>query len=203
MNSQANAVTGGCFMRKLLKKILCFTTFVIITLAFSGCGTLVNEIKNKTGNRGASADKVIKSNDNKSQITVGGDWQEDKELNAEANIQASNRQKEKYIIVISEPKEDFSVDMKIEDFANIVRDGIIQSGENVNATEPVDMTINGLPGKYFEVQGEVQKVKVRYLAAVVNGKNTYHQVLTWTLNSKYEENKEELKKVIQSFKELE
>jgi hypothetical protein len=185
-------------MKNGFKKLLCLSLVSLFCSGLTGCSNILDKVQDNT----KTTETVIKSSDGKTQITVFSDWKEDKALNEQATIQASNRLKEKYAIVISESLQDFSEDIKVEEFADVVKENMLQSVKNAATSDMTDMTVNGLPAKFFEIQGDVEKVKAKYLIGAVKGKNGIYQIITWTLNSKYDQNKEELKKVIESFKEL-
>ena len=197
-------------MAKLYKKILCLSFMLVLITSLIGCSA-VNEFKegfndglekSKSKSEGELTDKVIKSSDGNTQITVKSDWEESPDLNGEASMQVNNMVKEKYAIVISEPIEDFAEDITVDEYSNMCKEILLESIKNSKISDVTDTTINGQPAKYYEIKGEVDKIKICYFIANIKGKKGLHQVIGWTINSKYDENKEEIKKVVQSFKEL-
>lgn len=197
-------------MSKSYKKIVYLLFILMFITSLVGCN-VVNEFKEgyKDGveestkdSDVAVTDKVIKSSDGSTQITVNSNWKESTSLNDEASIQVDQQAKEKYAIVISESVEDFADDFSVDEYANMCKDLLSESIKNSTVSEFTDMTINGLPAKYYEIKGEIEKIKVCYFIVAVKGEKGLHQVVGWTINSKYDENKEEIKKILQSFKEL-
>lgn len=189
-------------MKKLFKNILTFFLIGLIMASFTGCGAIVDSIKN-SGGTDTQEEKIVKSEDGKFQVSLPSDWEETTELNDIAVIQAANMSAEKYLVVISESTADFTEDVSLEDFAELSMDNILYAAENSTSTDFEDITVNGLSGKAFEVQGEVSNVKACYYVIALKGKDHLHQIITWTLNSKYDENIEELKQAAQSFMENE
>ena len=179
---------------------------MLLVLTMSGCSLTdkLNEAK-ATGKTTKSTPKDIKSEDGKVQLTIPKDWEELSELkqvNEKICLGVGNKYKEKYGQVISESKEDFSKDITLDEYNNIIVEQVRAQISNGEFSKCKDIEINGYKAKIFEIKGEVSKVKVAYLYAIIDAPNSFNQVITWSLQSKYEQNKEELNKVIQSFKEV-
>jgi hypothetical protein len=144
---------------------------------------------------------VLKSPDGKFQLTVPGGWSENASLNDKANIKAANAIEELYVIVITEPKSDFTTEMTLDEFTNITRESIVSNLGTPEATNPRTVTINGNDGRAYEVEGAIKNVKLAYRVATVETPEHYHQVITWTLLSRKDKNQPALQKVIDSFRE--
>ncbi len=148
-----------------------------------------------------SGETSLKSVNNDSQITLPKGWKEHKDLNDAADLQAAYLRKELYIIVLSESKEDFEK-MTIEKHSDLTRGGIVESLTSSEEKRLPDVKINGNPAIQYEISGVIGNVKITYIHTTVETKENYHQILAWTLKSRYKKNKPELQKVIQSFKEI-
>jgi hypothetical protein len=146
-------------------------------------------------------EKIIKSTEGCCVVSVPGSWNEEKELNAKANMQAANRLKELYIIVISEPKEDFE-EMTLENHSELTRAGFMKSLKGAQITGPVSLTVNKNPAVQYEISGSSNNVKIVALHTTIESEKYYHQILAWTIKSRIEKNKPILQKVVQSFKEV-
>ena len=85
---------------KTLSPILVLAVFVL------GC-SYFNQVKKEIEK--VQEPQVMTATDGKSQVSVPGTWSAQKDLNDNASIQAGNLLAEQYAIVISESKEDFSV----------------------------------------------------------------------------------------------
>lgn len=165
-----------------------------------GC-SLFNRVKNEIDK--TQPPKVVTSPDGKTQLTVPGAWEERSDLNEEANLQAGNPVAEQYAIVISESREDFTADMTLENFAKLTQENAKTVIKDGVVSEPTSLTINGYPVKQFEISGSMQNINAKWIYAIVETPKNYHQIMAWTLASRYEQNKPVLLEVINSFKETE
>lgn len=156
----------------------------------------------KTGIDKASTPKVLTSSDGKAQLTVPGSWRNDPELHAEAALRASNRLSEMYVIVLSESRQDFADEFTLEAFTELTRTNMLSQIIAPDATAPVAATVGNRPALQYTVRGTVDNIKVVYLVTVVETQTNFHQILTWTLNSRFDQNWHTLDEVTQSFKEL-
>lgn len=148
-----------------------------------------------------AAGNVLVGSDGASQITLPEGWTEDRELHDSAEIQASRRDREMYVIVLSESKQDFQ-DLTLEQHSEITRGLLQQSLTDAAVTGPTGVNqINGNPAVQYEIRGAIEGINVAYLHTTVETPNNFHQVLAWTLPSNFERNQAELEQVIQSFSE--
>jgi len=173
--------------------------FGVLLFAVLGC-SLVNKIQKEVAK--TQTPQTLTAADGSCQITVPGDWKTLPELNAEATLQAGNLFGERYIVVIREGKEDYGKKADLNFFTNLVRDNFKQMAAEPVLSEPVSVNINGYAAQQFEAGGEVDNIKVKYLYATVETPANFYQIITWTLSSRYVENKPIFSEVINSFKEL-
>ncbi len=185
-------------MHRAAHFILCLT----LALTFFSCTPEQREKLSNALDRDSNEknSKIIRSVEGCCQIQVPGSWKEDKELNEQANLQASNRAKELYIIVISEPKVDFQ-DMTLDSHSKLTRTEFIKSIKTPEVTGPAAVTVDNNPGVQYEISGAVNNVKIVALHTTVETDEHFHQILAWTIKSRVEKNKPILQNVIQSFKE--
>jgi hypothetical protein len=178
---------GRMFESKLPDHLI---TLALLVCVVAGCKQLQSMAKPTD----------LKSPDGKFQLTVPGGWQENASLNEKASIKAANPLEEMYVIVISEPKVDFTQEMSLDEFTKITRESIISNLGSSDATEPKPVTINGNAGRAYDVQGTVKNVKLAYRVATVETPEHYHQLITWTLQSRKDKNEATLQSVIDSFR---
>jgi hypothetical protein len=177
---------------------------LVITLALLGVSCTsdqrdrLSSLLDSAGDEKAT--KIIRSTDGCCSVTVPGSWKAEKELNAQANLQASNRLKELYIIVISESKEDFE-DMTLEHHSELTRTEFVKSLSTPQVSEAASVTVNKKDGVQYEISGAINNVKIVALHTTVETDKYFHQILAWTIKSRLEKNKPILQNVIQSFKE--
>ncbi len=145
--------------------------------------------------------KVINSSDGMSQISIPDNWIVEKELKADAELQASNRADEMYVIVLSESKSDFAANVTLDNHAELTRGIVLGNLKSPQSTTPVKMTINGRQAVQNEIRGTMDNVNLVYLHTTVETPKYFHQIVAWTLPSRFDKNRATLQEVIQSFKE--
>lgn len=150
--------------------------------------------------QGLASPTVLKSPDGKFELTVPGGWLQNSALNDKADIQAANPVGEMYVIVITEPRVDFTAEMTLDEYTNITRESIVSNLGTPQATEPVPATINGNDARAYEVEGVIKNVKLAYRVSTVETPEHYHQIITWTLQSRKDKNQPALQKVTESFR---
>ncbi len=145
---------------------------------------------------------ILKSNDGFSQITLLDGWKEQKGLNEKAEIQAADPLNNNFIIVLSESKLDFNK-MTIDKHSEATRSILLKAIGNPVVEGPTRLTIHGFPAVQYKITGSIDNLNPVYLHTTIETPKNFHQVLAWTLASKYEKNKPVLDQVIGSFKEVE
>jgi hypothetical protein len=178
---------GRTFESKLPDHLI---TLVLLVCVVTGCAQLQKLAK----------PTVLKSPDGKFQLTVPGGWSENAALNDQADIKAANKIEEVYVIVITETKSDFAKQISLDEFTSIARESLLATIESPDATEPRSVTVNGNSARAYDIQGAVDNVKVAYLVTTVETTDHYHQILTWTLQSRKDKNQKMRQEVIDSFR---
>ncbi|MDP4089013.1 MAG: hypothetical protein Q8930_07040 [Bacillota bacterium] len=178
-------------------KFLAVLMSAFFLLSFAGC-SVVDQVKDSVAASGK--DKTIVSKDGKFEVTVPGNWKEETNLNPEANLQVSNRLQEQYLVVIDESKQDFQADITLDEYANLVKENMKSNGEDMSTGGDKEITVNGGTGKYFEVTGTVNKIKAKYVVVITQDNDNIYQIISWSLVSKFDKNKDTLVKVAQSLK---
>jgi hypothetical protein len=143
---------------------------------------------------------VIKSGDGRFQLTVPAGWREDPSLHERAGIRASNGRQELYVIVLSESKDRFAEKMTLDGFTTITRDNMLKKVGSPQATPPHSVTVSdAYPGMQYGMQGVVDNVPVAYVITDVETPKDFHQIITWTLRSRIDQNEATLQKVTNTF----
>ncbi|GIH93894.1 hypothetical protein ACFFMN_15920 [Planobispora siamensis] len=143
--------------------------------------------------------KTVTASDGKSRLTVPGDWTELSLLN-EAKVQQGNTAKEQYLMVITEAQASF--DLQLDGYAKLVIEQMQKRLTNSNVTGPQQLTINGDPALQYELHGTAQGVRITYWVTLVEGAEDFHQILTWTLETRGEEHGPLLRQVTTTFEDL-
>lgn len=144
---------------------------------------------------------VFRSADGRFQIAADDSWSALKGLNDEADISIGNIFKEKYLIVLAEPKADFEEDITLEDYYWLVESYFVDSDEFRTIEGPDAVTIQGMPAYQSVIGGVVDDMSIRYVMTTVETRTHYYQLIAWTLTSKFGELEEELRRVAGSFRE--
>lgn len=134
-------------------------------------------------------------------------------LNDEASFQYQNIWKELYALVIDESIEEFGEAISFSEewmnknndlatyteivFNNIQAAAMIE--EEVGFTDEI---IHGLPAKTIQFNATIDGLDLFYGMGVIEGKENYYQVYTWTLEHKAGELQQKMREIILSFQEL-
>ena len=171
---------------------------VIVSLLLVSTGCFVGKKVFEDSNKPA---KVVTSTDGISQISVPGNWSVDSELKKDAELQVSDRPEEMYVIVLSESKSDFAANVTLDNHAELTRGIVVGNLTSPQSTAPVKMTINGRQAVQNEIRGTMNNVNLVYIHTTVETPKYFHQIVAWTLPSRFDKNRAKLQEVIQSFKE--
>ena len=134
---------------------------LIIALAVAATACLPSSTMEKLSQKSKEQNtaRTLTSSDGQSQITIPAGWKEDAELHEEAELRASDRASEMYVIVITDSKQDFE-EMSVEQHSELTR-GIILNGLASPQISPASkVTINGYPGVQTEIRGTVDKINL-------------------------------------------
>ncbi|BAU41931.1 hypothetical protein O77CONTIG1_01749 [Leptolyngbya sp. O-77] len=145
-------------------------------------------------------DRLI-SDDGQIAITLPSGWVKDDELNDRAQLEASNRAAQMYLIVLTQPKAEFR-GMQRETYAEITRGYLTRRLEKSEVSGPTNVSqVGGNPAVQYQVRGSLNNIDVLYLHTVVETPTRFAQILAWTPPADFEKNQPTLQQVIQSFQE--
>ena len=180
-----------------MKKII---SSLIVVLFLCSCDQFSNE------------PKLIPIN-NQYTLTVPSYMSKNESLHDEASLQYANLFKEFYVIVIDEPKTEFSsalIDNLLTDSYNDDLDGYTKllldnfglSVEDFSASSIDKAIVNSMNARIATIEGSVDGIDVFYTFGAVEGKNKFYQILTWTLADKKDIFKEKMQGIIRSIQEI-
>ncbi len=173
-------------------RVLRVITIICIIFILCACSEDINQ---------NSTHKIIQNEDGRLSLEVPEYWKiSTYPLNAEAQISVSMESEEKYVILINENKRAFEDDIKLKDYYNVVMKNICAGMESCEFGDPIDTNINGNEAILVEINGTVTDIDVVYWLMVVDSKNSFTQVVGWTVFGRYEQNKQEILSVLKSFK---
>lgn len=169
-----------------------FGLVLMCILVLTGCTSK----STKTGS------KKINSYDNKFQITVPATWTTSKskgDLNSAANIEVQDSEKQKYMIAITEAKEDLAMDF--EKYQETIFN---QNEENYNTKfeDIKDININGKSCKYVDFKTTQETANIYMRIYAIETDHYYSQILIWTTYSQKDDVQKEFDNIISSFKEV-
>ena len=166
-----------------MRKILFLTLAAVMLFSFASCSQIDSFI-NDTADKG---DQTIKSSESNMTLTFPGTWTTE-ELNTQASIEMACMEKEQYMIVIEESAVDY--EYTIDDYASIILNNMKATVETADIPVITDITIgDNIPAKQFELAGVVDKIKAKYFVVCVKANDIFYQVVSWSLQSKYDEAK--------------
>ncbi len=143
--------------------------------------------------------KEIASDDGKLRVTTSGFWVKRSDLNKEASLQAAYKDKEMYVIVITDAKADLD-NFTLEKHHQLTRDRMLQKLKNASATQPVPLTIDGHPALQDELTGTEDHTNVVFLHTTVDDGNYFQQILAWTLKSRWQGQNQLLREITGTFR---
>lgn len=144
---------------------------------------------------------VLTSQDGKFQLTLPEGWSKSTQLNDKADIQASNKPKVMFALVLIESEEDLAKGMTLEKYTEITQKSLMSKYDSPEASAPESMSINGNDAQQYELKGSKDATALDLLVTTVKTPNHYSQIIAWTVPSKMSENKPALKQVTESFRE--
>jgi hypothetical protein len=150
----------------------------------------------------APTGKVMASTDGVCEVITQGGWEITKGLHKKAKLQISNPYKEMFLVVFSEKKDMFP-DLKLEEHSKETVKNLLETMSGGYAKPVSEVTLDGNRALMNEIRGTAaNNMKIVYLHANVETPFYFHEVLAWTPDKKYNQNKYELESVVKSFKEV-
>jgi Tfp pilus assembly major pilin PilA/TM2 domain-containing membrane protein YozV len=172
-------------------------------------GTLPAKFRSKHCRAGAFSNQQapvashwVTSEDGLTRIRLPNIWKHMPELTEIGSIEYGNPRREQYLLVISEPKADFSSTIDLQAYNELLLDQNYRAGINNLSLEfrgPV--SFNDLKGLKYEVRGEIDNIKLVYLHTSLESKNHFHQVLFWTLPTRWADAAEIYEAALTTFSE--
>lgn len=176
----------------------------VVAFAFIGTDSGGASLSTGTKEEASPEETVIMlSDDSELQLQVPDSWEELKGLNPAASIEVGNKFDENYAIVISDSMEDFGDPPPLEDFANVQLRLFTNRMESVDVSEGVSVEDYDTPAIRHEVRATIDNLNVTYMVTFLKTENRFAQIITWTLASRWEDNRGILERVSNSLQELE
>lgn len=156
-----------------------------------------------TANESISTLSDIQNAETNVSITVPGGWVAVKDGQRQStDLYAVHPEDKLHVAVLSENKDVLS----LFDFENNAAEyrWLIQEELDVfeRETRMGTTSVNTAPALQYEIRGQVNDTAVVYLHTTVQGVNSYYQIVGWTTEDSYLENKDILEDIIASFRTI-
>jgi hypothetical protein len=125
-------------------------------------------------------------------------WSLRNDLNDVADLQMGTLFKEAYVIIISENKMDFD-NISLENHSDLTRALIKKSLKNYHESGPEYLNNGEFRTLRYQLTGIVNGINIVYWHVTIETKKYFHQILLWSLKSKFSKNEADFNAVIQSF----
>jgi hypothetical protein len=127
-------------------------------------------------------------------------WSMQSNLNDVADLQMGNRFKDVYCTVLTEAKVDFADDLSVETFSDLTRKMLTESLSDLTETGPKMLEYSGQPAVLYELVGSIDNTRIKYWHVSIESPTHFHQVVLWSLPSKFDANKTDFEAVLHSIR---
>ena len=117
------------------------------------------------------------------QVSLPPGWIPASDLNDGAWLQALDPLRNRYLIVISESREDFDPGMDAQEHSSRTRAALAGSVRLLAVRGPEERMVGGFRAVQYELDALTDRTLLTYLHTTVEGHRAFHQVLTWATRS--------------------
>ncbi len=161
--------------------LICASLVVLSSLSFAGVRT-------------------VYSDDGISELRAAEPWSVRPDIGRTAALRIADDGNDNYLIVNTYLREEIRP-MPFAKFAEKVSAGLLDNLEDGKMSPAKKLTINGLNALEYEITGRIDGNQYAYLSTVVEGKNAWHHLLSWTLGERYQANSGALREIAAYFRE--
>ena len=133
------------------------------------------------------------------QIALPPDWKQTNVLPANAALQAVDRFRGRYVIVVSERLEDFESNVGLLEYSNLVMSSRLREHDATRLIGPVERAVASYPAIQYEYRARVRGMHITYLVTFVHGARAFHLLECWSLSSTF--NRRAFEKLVDGFEE--
>ncbi len=167
---------------------------LLVVAALGACGGDSNEPEERAGF------KALTSEDGALEMQVPNSW-EVAELNPVASVQAGDTGAEAYGMVVTDPRGALK-DYSLERFAATQMQELVSDLGLASVGGPETVQVDGKDALQYQLKGLLDGVEAAYLYTFVETPDRFLKVVTWSLASRFEENRETLERVSTGVREL-
>ena len=169
-----------------LKKGLQIKLILLVLLSFVACDFLSKE------------PEKVEFLDNSFAVIKPASWALRDDLNDVADLQMGNPFKEAYAIIITENKMDFDK-ISLEEHSDLTRSALARGLKNYWESDPEYLKNGSFRALRYKLTGTTSGLNIVYWHVTLETEQHYHQMLLWSLKSKFAKNEADFLSVIQSF----
>jgi hypothetical protein len=134
-------------------------------------------------------------------MRVPGSWKQESNLNDAATLQAADRGREAYALLIVDSKKPFE-GTALGRFADTQVQKFLESVSDSKLSGPDLVIIDGKEALQYEIDGKAGDVDVTYLYTFMESDDSFLKAVTWSLADNYRSNKKALAAVTESIRQL-
>jgi hypothetical protein len=136
------------------------------------------------------------------QLPRGWDVAPTSALHENADLYAYNENQGMYFVAVGENASAVRFN-NLQDNAQEYRRLLVSQFDAGAQEEPTQLNaVNGKPATQYLVRGQVNGTPVVFLHTTVQADNRFYQVVAWTGEDRYNDNRDELQSIISSFEEI-
>lgn len=113
-------------------------------------------------------------------------WRPARFLNDGATLQAVDPVRRRYLLVISESREDFPADLTLDQHAARTLKKLADSIQIVGLVGPHHGNLGEFSTLQYEIEAFCEGTWLKYLHTTIAGRRAFHQVLGWATRSMYD-----------------
>ncbi len=183
--------------------------FILSVFALISC-------KNETNSHGVdTSDFVTHTIADKYSIQTPKYMRETAGLNPDADIQLKNDERDVYLVIIEEPKQEVIANFKsagvynedlspAANYLNIQSHSLTRNTLVLEKSNPIAQEIGGMSALNMELMAQIRETPtpIYYLLTFVEGEETLYMIMQWTLESGKDEFKATFETIAATFEEM-
>ena len=162
---------------------------VVSFISILGCGFL------------ASKPKRVVFLDESFAVIMPATWSLRSDLNDSAELQMGNSFKEAYAVILSDNKMDLD-DLSLDEHSNLTRSFISSGLRNYEGSDPDYFYVGEFEAVRYRLEGIIDGIHAVYWHVTIETDEYFHQILLWSLKSRFSKNEDDFESVVQSFEAI-
>jgi hypothetical protein len=189
------------FRRPTSTRIRLVVLSLCVSLLAGACGGGLEDPGKPADEVDVTLSETLVSADGLFQMKVPGSWKQESNLNEAAILQAADRGREAYALLIIDPKKPFE-GTALGRFADTQVQKFLESVSDSKLSGPDLVIIDGNEALQYEIEGKAGDVDVTYLYTFMESDDSFLKAVTWSLADNYRSNKKALAAVTESIRQL-